>query len=347
MHAPIGTLRHALFAAILAVAAGPVLAQMGPGPEPSAPLPESAGKEEKIERKQPGIIFNRPAKDTPAGQLAYASGLKAAGKHGSATGEYLALVHEWHGSPEAPTAQFEAANLFLERGRLSRAFDEFQYLFVFFPGRFPHEAALDAQFRIANAVLEERHMALFGLKGFTDPQSALPMFRQLARNAPFWKHAAEIQFRIGWILDETGEDADAVDAYAAVMQRHPASPFAADAALRRALCLRRLSGSRPRDETQRRAALSAFAAFLRDYPQHAGREQAEAHRDELTEELAAMYYERAIYYDTVARKPRSAAIAYRDFLQKFPLSAKAQYATERLAELTATPADEARKKGAP
>lgn len=347
MHAPIGMLRCALFAAVLAVAAGPVSAQMGPGPEPSAPLPESSGKEEKIERKQPGIIFNRPAKRTPAEQLAHAARLKDAGSHGSATDEYLALVHEWHGSPEAPTAQFEAANLFLERGRLSRAFDEFQYLFEFFPGRFPHEAALDAQFRIANAVLEERHMAFFGLKGFTDPQSALPMFRQLARNAPFWKYAAEIQFRVGWILDATGEDADAVDAYAAVIQRYPASPFAADAALRRALCLRRLFESRPRDESQCRAALSAFAAFLADYPKHSGREQAETCRNELNEKLAAMYYDRAVYYDTIVRKPKSAAIAYRDFIQKFPLSAKAQSATERLAELTATQAENAAKKGVP
>jgi outer membrane protein assembly factor BamD (BamD/ComL family) len=332
-------LRRGIAVALLAVAAGGVSAQITTAPEPRAPDLETARQADAIERKEPGILLNRPSKDTPAEQLGYAAGLKAAGKFRSATGEYLALVHEWHGSAEAPAAQFEAAALFMQRGKLARAFDEFQYLFNFFPGRFAHEAVLDAQFRIANAILTERHMAFLGLNGFTDPQAALPMFQQIARNAPFWKHAAEVQYRVGWILEETGEDLDAVDAYAVVAQRHPDSPFAAEAAFRRALCLRRVSLSCPRDETQCRAALSAFAAFIRDYPQHKGREQAESVREELSEKLASMYYERAIFYDTIARRPKAAAIAYRDFLQKFPLSAKAPAVTERIAELAAMAQD--------
>jgi TolA-binding protein len=319
------------------LAAGAARAQMTTPPEPKAPELETASQTDAIERKERGLLLNRPSKDTPAAQLAYAADLKAAGRLRSATGEYLALVHEWHGSAEAPAAQLEAATLFLARDRLARAFDEFQYLFNFFAGRFPHEAVLDAQFRIANAILTERHMAFLGLKGFTDPQAALPMFRQIARNAPFWKHAAEVQYRVGWILEDTGEDIDAVDAYAIVTQRYPESPFAADAAFRRALCLRRVSLSCPRDETQCRAALSAFAAFVRDYPQHGGREQAESLREELSEKLASMYYERAVFYDEIARRPKAAVIAYRDFLQKFPLSARAPAATERIAELAAMP----------
>ena len=64
------------------------------------------------------------------------------------------------------------------------------------------EDALETQFKIANSILEQRHMAILGMKGFADPQPALPLFQQIARNAPFWKHAAEVQYRIGWITSQ-------------------------------------------------------------------------------------------------------------------------------------------------
>lgn len=327
-------LRFAAAIVLLGAASAMAPAQLTTAPDPKTPEMETTRQETKVERKHPGF-FHRPAKDSPAAQLAYAADLKARGNLRRAANEYLALVHTWHGEPEAPTAQLAAATILMERGKYPRAFEEFQYLFVFFAGRFPYEETLDAQFKIANAILDERHMAILGLKGFTDPQPALPLFQQIARNAPFWKRAAEVQYRIGWIMEATGEDADAVDSYAAVTQRYPASPFAGDAAFQRALCLRRVSRSCPRDETQCRAALSALAAFLRDHPTHTGRAQAEQYRDELNEHLATMYYDRALFYDRIAHRPKAAVIAYRDFLQKFPLSAKAHSVTERIAELAA------------
>lgn len=309
-------------------------AQLTSAPEPQAPDMDSAQKEVKVERKQPGF-FHRPTKNTAAEQMAYATELRAGGYLRRAANEYLALVHSWHEAPEAPTAQFEAADTLMQRGRYARAFDEFQYLFEFFPGRFPYEKALESQFKIANAILEQRHMAFLGMTGFTDPQTALPLFRQLARNAPFWEHSAEVHFRIAWILEETGEERDAVDAYALVMQSYPESRFAGDAAFRRAMCLRSIARSCPRDESQCRAALSAFASYMRDFPKHAGREEAEQYRDQMNEQLATMYYDRALFYDKIAGRPKSAVIAYRDFLQKFPLSSKAPSVTDRIAELAA------------
>lgn len=316
----------------LLVAAAP--AQLTSMPEPKGPEMETTRQEAKTERKQPGF-FHRPSKKSPDEQLAYAAELRERGSLRRAANEYLAFVHQWHGNTNAPAAQFKAAAIIMERGKYERAFEEFQYLFLFFAGRFPYEEALDAQFKIANSILEDRHMAFFGLKGFTDPQPALPLFQQIARNAPYWKRAPEVQYRIGWILEETGNDADAVDAYAAVSQRYPASSFAGDAAYQRALCLRRISRSCPRDEAQCRDALSALASFLRDHPSHPGRPTAEKYRDELTEHLATMYYDRAVFYDRIARRPKSAVIAYRDFLQKFPLSSRANSVTERIAQLAA------------
>jgi len=310
----------------------PVAAQMqnsGPGEDEPALPKKGSGKPD---RKTPGF-FHRPTCHGPATQLRYADELKAAGKRRRATNEYLALVHAWHGSPEAPRAQLEAARLLMERGRHERAFEEFQYLIEHFSGRFPYGEALDAQFRIANVVLGERHMAWFGLKGFADPQAALPLLTTLARNAPFWERAGEVQFRIGLVHETIGELPDATDAYATVMNRHAASEFATEAAYRRALCLDRLANDAPRDESQTRAALSAMASFVRDYPTHRSRGEIETLLNARREQLAGLYHERARFYDVIEKRPRSAIVAYEDFVARCPTSRRMGEVLQRLVEL--------------
>jgi outer membrane protein assembly factor BamD (BamD/ComL family) len=324
----------ALAAVCLAVAL-PSPAQMSnngmgrPGEEEPALSKKEPGKSE---RKTPGF-FHRPSRDDSASQLRYADGLRAVGKLRRATNEYLALVHEWHGSAEAPRAQLEAARLLLQRGRHARAFEEFQYLVDHFSGQFPYGEALDAQFRIANVILADRHLDWFGLKGFADPQAALPFLTKLVRNAPSWERAGEVHFRIALVHETIGELPEATDAYATVMHRHAASEFAPEAAYRRALCLEQMAKDSPRDESQCRAALSAMAAFIRDFPTHHARAEMDALLATRRERLAGMYYDRARFYDAIEKRPRSAIVAYEDFVANCPASEHMGDALKRLIEL--------------
>ncbi len=48
-----------------------------------------------------------------------------------------------------------------------------------------------------------------------------------------------------------------------------------------------------------------------------------------------MYYERAIYYDSIAHRPRAALIAYSDFIKKFPKSDRSEEVNGRIADLKA------------
>ena len=293
---------------------------------------EKTDQKTKIERKHPSM-FHRPEKATPSEQLAYAASLAREGRPRAARKQYNALVHEWHGSAEAPAAQESYARLLMEREDYADAFDEFQYLFEYFAGSFKHDAILDAQFKLANAVRTERHAKFLFFGGVTAPERALPMFTQIVRNAPQWDRAPEAQLMVGAIHEEQKDYALAATAYETVQLRYPSSPAAEEAAFARARCLYRLAKASPRDEEATRNVIAAVSVYLRDYPSAPNVAEARRYFSEMKDHLADLYYERAVFYDEAARRPESAIIAYRDFINHFPSSDRRRTAEGRIKAL--------------
>ena len=111
---------------------------------------------------------------------------------------------------------------------------------------------------------------------------------------------------------------------------YPDSPMAEEAIFRRAQCLYTLANAAPRHEPGYRDALSALATFLQNYPKSVHAETAGKCLDELKERLAAMYFERAVFYDKLAHRPKAAVIAYADFIRNFPTSDLAAEAGDRM-----------------
>lgn len=280
-------------------------------------------------KKRPGI-FHRPAKHSPADQLKYAEQLLAEQQTRKAMKQYVALVHQWHESPEAATAQLIYAGLLEKKRKYVSAFDEFQYLIDNYAGRFPYEEALEHQFRIANHIMTVKRWKFFFFSGFTAPERALPFFEKIVENAPHWDRTAEAQFYIGLIYEQIKQYEPAIKAYEIVRHRFAGSSFAAEASFRRAHCLYITANASRRNETTSRDALSALAGFLKDYPENTNADKAQLYLDELRERLAGMYYDRAVFYDKIAKRPESALIAYTDFIRKFPASAMAEQASKRI-----------------
>ncbi len=320
----------ASIALLLAVAAPPV----GMAQETAAPPAPQFQKVEKgaMERKAPSW-FHRVSRDTPAAQLAYAHGLLSKGELRRAGRAYNALVYRWHNSPEAVHAQLSYAKVLFDLRKYTKSFDEFQYLVEQFAGRFAHDEAIRHQYQIANHVMNVRHGKLLLFEGFSDPEQALPLFEKLVVNAPNWPEAAKVRLTIGIIHEEAKDYEEAVVAYETVEQFHPRSPEAEDAAFRKAHCRYILSRKARRDERSCREALSALATFKARYPLSERIAEVEAFHKELQERLAQLYYERATFYDRIAKRPESALIAYRDFVKKFPASSLADHADQRIREL--------------
>ena len=282
-------------------------------------------------KKRPSM-FARPKKQTPSEQLAHANSLKGAGRNAEATRQYGALVHSWSSSAEAPVAQLECARLLEKEGDYAAAFDEYEYLILNYPGSFQYSEILDSEFRIANYFMTTRHRFLGVLPGSADLETALSMFEKIVLNGPQWSGTPSAQFNIGWIQEQREAYDLASSAYEVVQQSYPQSKFAADAAFRQGCCLYLIAKERPREERSLQIVRAHFQKFLRTYANHESANEAAAHLAEVTDRLAHMTYDRAVFYDKRGNV-QAALIAYKDFANKFPDSAKARAAHERIEQL--------------
>ena len=290
---------------------------------------KAEGPERKVVR-----FWRRPSADTPAAQLALAREREAAGEIASAGRAYDALVRAWPDAPEAVVAQRAYADSLEQRGSYEHAFEECQYLVDFYAGRFDYQDVVKTQFRLARAVMDKRRARWF-FGGYTSPSRALPLLEQLAENAPNWKRAAEVLFLVGSLHEQEDEYEEAIRRYEQVRQRWPKGDFAAAASFARARCLAAVGRKNLRDEESISLALTALSSFLRDYPDDPNAPAAERKRSILSERLAGMQYERAVFYDHTAHRPKSALIAYAEFLRRFPMSDRAPEVTRRMEELEA------------
>jgi outer membrane assembly lipoprotein YfiO len=282
--------------------------------------------------KDPSAM-HRPAMATAENQLAYANGLREEGELKKAADAFDDLVHEWHDTTEAVQAQMAYAEIFAERGKYRRAFIEYQYMIDFFAIAFPFDEVLQRQARLAHTVLGEEQRRGFFRSMFRDPTRALIMFDKVVANAPNWEGGAEIRLTIAGIKEANGDMLEAMTAYERVQQFHPKAPAAEEAAYRKAVCVHRIADENKRDEAKCRQAMSAFASFLSRYPASELGQDAEAQLDGLRLRLSEMYYERADYYDRIARRPAAAILAYRDYLRRFPSAEKAGRVHNRIKEL--------------
>ncbi len=280
--------------------------------------------------RKSGSLFLRPRQDDPEQQLAYARQLEDANRLRRAGRQYNALVHRWPDSSEAAEAQLALAQLLLARGRYERAFKEFQYLIEHHQGEFPYGEALVHQREAALAVKEQRRGGLLILPGFQNPERAIPLLETIVRNGPNWSEVPAIRLKIARIHENAKNYEEAVSAYEEVIIYHSRHPEAREAAFRKAVCLKRIADRNPRDEQRTRAALSALFAVQRSDPDP---EQMAVVQDKigiLRQRLEDLHFDQADFYDRIAKRPRSALIRYREFLQQFPASSRQEFVEERI-----------------
>ena len=283
-----------------------------------------------IERKRPGF-FKKAEKRTSADQFAYAEALRLKGEDKKARKAYRNLVHSFHDSQEAPEAQRLYAESLVKKGDLEDAFLEYQYIVKYYPGKMSYKDVVAEQFKVANLIRAENENGL-AMMGASSAKT-LPLYEKIVENAPNWERAPEAQFFIGAIYEDRKEYADAIDAYERVMLRYPKSAFVSNAAFHRANSLTAIANKNPRDEARAQAALSSLVSVLRDYPSMPDADEARTARDALKLRLSNMIFERAVYYDSIAKRPEAAVVAYNDFLGRFPTSEQFDRVQKRVAVL--------------
>lgn len=322
---------HALLCCAVLAAAAPLSAPAQGDDEAVGSLYERRLASTKTQKK--GSILLRARMDNPEAQLAFADGLRARGEERAALKQYRALVVTWHGSPQAPQAQLATAELLEERGKYTDAFEEYSYLTRHYSHGYDYDAVLDRQFRIANHLMTTRAGGFLWFDGFRASERALPLFRALVDNAPNWERSHLAQFYIGVIHEEKKEYTEAVVAYESLFYRYPNSPHAAEASFRRAICLVNLANRSRNDEGAAEEAITALAQFLRWHPNDPKAATVREELDAMKERLARKHFEIAEFYEDNVDRPKSALVAYRAFVQRFPASDLTPRAEARILSL--------------
>lgn len=285
------------------------------------------------QKKHSWFSWNRPSKKNPIDQLAYADDLFAQGSLKKAGKAYKALAVTWPGSPEAVPAQLRYARSLDARGKTEKAFDAYQMLMEANAGGFPYDDVLKRQFEIAHEVMNKRRGRILLFGGFKAPERAVPLFEKVVQNGPRSPFAAEAQFLAGRAYELSEQYELAVVSYMTAQHRYPLTPFAEKAAFGRARSLYRLSEESPNDEEALEQAWAGVVLFLNNYPQAEDADVAKAYRDTLLSRRSRMAYDKAVFYDKLAKKPAAALQAYRSFVTMYPRSEWAALAQTRIDQL--------------
>lgn len=308
----------------------------GMGAEDAWDIEDSDGNPLRGLDRKSSIFFHRPSKDTAVEQMSYASSLQEQGRLRAAAKAFNAVVHAWPDSAEAAAAQLAYARILRERGNREKAFREYQYLIEHYAGSFQHDAVLSEQLEIAKAIMDHRRGRFLFLPGFTNPKRAIPLFNVIIDNGPNWSAIPEIRLLIGQIYQESGDYVEAVSAYEDVIIHHGRHALAREAIFGKAVCLEKISRKNPRDEQKIRVALQALYAALREDLPSAQSDQAQMLAESLQAKRENLYYKQAAFYDREGQSAKAALLGYRDFLQRFPNSDKAEQVRERIRILEET-----------
>lgn len=301
-----------------------------PTPPPTTPSTQSKPEIEKARAKRGVHWYRHPQCKTAAEQMNLAGRFLQGKQYRKAANAYQALVYAWPDSPEAPLAQFKLAQVQERRELYAKAFEEYQYLFDYYPGQFDYQDVLDRQFKIANYLMTTRKGSILFFPGFEAPERAIPLYEKIIRNAPSWDRAATAQFNIGRIHEQNEEEDEAVTAYEIVQNRYNDPSLLAQASFHEAQCLVKIYRDRPHDENACNAARAALSQFISSYPGHEKVAESQKSLNQLNDEQARRSFEMARYYDRIAHRPKAAFIAYTEFLKKYSHHELAAEARQRV-----------------
>ncbi len=279
-------------------------------------------------------IFPRARYDNPTAQLAHAQEQFVEGNNRRATRAFRALLNRWPRSEEVPHALYGAAISLEERGKGFDAFDYYQRLIDERAGWFDYDRVIEAQFRIALDLFEGRSERRRFLSGYRSLEDVVPLLEKVARNAPQSPAAAKAQFHAGEARQLMNEFVLAAAAFERVQFLYPGTVYAERAAFREAESKYQAARSIQPDELQFDAARAAFQTFLEAYPQSELRPLAEGYIATIREEQARIAFDRARFYERVARDRRAALLSYQSVVQRYPETGAANEARRRVEALS-------------
>jgi outer membrane protein assembly factor BamD (BamD/ComL family) len=280
------------------------------------------------------VLFDQKM-PTPAEQWEYAHKTQNKGRLKKADRRMLYLVRRWPNSKEAPWAQRARADILYSRGKLKKAFLEYQYLIDNYSSRMlDYSSVLESQFKIAMDVMGRKRMRWF-FGGYRAPEYAVGYFEDVIRNGPQWSRASEAQFLIGKAYHESDDLELAISGYSVVGYRYPESPFGEESLWQQIACLVELHKEYPHSIDILDRVLTSTTVFLTSYPTSTRKNKIIQMRNRLYEVKAQKAFDEAEFYVKIPKKPRAAVIYFKMMIEEYPKSKLVPAAEIRISELEA------------
>src|SRR5947208_9255960 len=247
---------------------------------------------------------------------------------------YKSLVKRHPKDALAPSALFRSAQLQEQVHNYTPAAEAFLQLVERYPSSPNFEPAIEAQFRIGEIYLNGKKLKVLGIPIASALDRAVTIFANVVRTAPYGKYTARAQFDIGLAREKQGANDAALQAYAAVVDKFPNNPEAADAQYQIGYIWFTASRAGTKDIAATINARTAFQDFLFRYPNSEKAAQARANLQQLEHKSTSRSFDVARYYDKM-KAYRAAVIYYNEVIRQQPGSAESEKAKQRIDQLRA------------
>lgn len=272
------------------------------------------------------------AKDTPTAQMDWAIGFFEAKDYDRAAKEFIRLVRSTPRSELAPEAQYLAGVSFEMLNRPGAAFTAYKKVVEIYPFSKRFKDSIEREFLIAESFFAGNRIELIGpIKG-PGLDKAIEIYEHLVQHAPYGEYADRAQMRLGecFIRQRRYEEANRV--FQKVLDEYPTSPLVEKAKFNVAFCSRQLSLKASYDQSATDEAIGWYEKFIASHPDSELLPQAKESLKALETIKANGLAEVARFYE-VQKKPASAAVYYREIVEKYPDTAPAGEAIAKLREM--------------
>ena len=176
-------------------------------------------------------------------------------------------------------------------------------------------------------------------------EKAEEMYRAILKVSPYSKHAAITQFNLGLAIERQGRAQEAIVEYQKVLDKYPNSPACPSASYQIGYVFMRLGTTgKSQDLSALKESQNSYQDFLLQYPDSEKVQQAGQNMKSMISRESEDTLRIARFYD-FSKNFKSSAIYYNDVIRRFPQSAEASVAKNRLDELKALYGEDALRIG--
>ena len=272
------------------------------------------------------------AKDTPTAQMDWAVGFFEARDYSRASKEFIRLVRSTPRSELAPEAQYLAGVSFELMGRPGAAFVAYKKVVEIYPFSKRFKDSIEREFLIAEQFFAGSRVELVGPIKVPALDKAIEIYEHVVQHAPYGDYADRAQMRLGESFIRQRRYEEANRAFQKVVDEYPNSPLLEKAKFNVAFCARQLSLKASYDQSATDEAIGWYEKFIASHPSSELLPQAQESLKALQTIKADGLAQIAHFYE-VQKKPASAAIYYREIIEKYPGTDPAAQAIAKLKEL--------------